>query len=674
MILDLENLRNSDQNESLVKDLNDTPQIALIFKKLYESLNETDRSSEMVEMYESLNTKTEVSEKVYNSAFKKLFKFRIDDLLSVNASKSVHKRCPNKHSQYKCKPCNKKITYKCLPYVITKPGKYSLCHDINFTSCPEDLFAISIDSDNVILDLREYKLQQVGGDPTIAVDIQPGHKNITVKNGTICGFKTPISGFVPAAGPGEEQLTLNGLTFTDLNLSNNGSTDQDISSGIYLDVSQSLRDFPKRQTNFYIFNVMIKRVKVNNCIGVFGIQAIFVDNLILENVQVNNLLQTEENNMVAFFILYSRNITVTNCQGNGTTNTWPFFNGRFVGGIFLGISDNIHVKDCQFNNTYGESNFLIAGGNFLSNHDAVYENVQFNGTTGGSGEDGFGLGALLINAVHVSDFVGQEYRGSGNKYIKCQFNNTKRLGDTPSVVPSQQIITGPAIASVSNLIFDNCESVNNTTTNPNYSSYGFFITSTPDPVSPFDEVNNVTFRNCITSDISSPLQSLGFLIDSFEPIRNIVFENCIVQRIQGFSATGIITISVENVFIRGCRVSDVKGQNPTSSGILVLSCINPVICNNNVNDCTNGIFNAFSEHGLIQNNKVDNCILSGYNDLSLLTTNCSWINNTAFNNGSPSTVLTNYSINWAGVPPITEGDFVNYPIGSEKAYNISMIP
>ncbi len=83
---------------------------------------------------------------------------------------------------------------------------------------------------------------------------------------------------------------------------------------------------------------------------------------------------------------------------------------------------------------------------------------------------------------------------------------------------------------------------------------------------------------------------------------------------------------------------------------------------------------GFSENGLIQTNKVDNCSISGYQDDRTPTTSSAWVDNTAFNNGTPASAAANYAINWAGVVPVTAGDLANYPTGSEKAYNVSLIP
>ena len=86
---------------------------------------------------------------------------------------------------------------------------------------------------------------------------------------------------------------------------------------------------------------------------------------------------------------------------------------------------------------------------------------------------------------------------------------------------------------------------------------------------------------------------------------------------------------------------------------------------------------SFSEKGLIQNNKIDNCSISCYQD-DAPTTLSAWVNNTAFNCGTcPQncpTQFTNYDIDFAGVRPVDAGSLVSYPVGGNKYYNLSLVP
>ena len=81
-------------------------------------------------------------------------------------------------------------------------------------------------------------------------------------------------------------------------------------------------------------------------------------------------------------------------------------------------------------------------------------------------------------------------------------------------------------------------------------------------------------------------------------------------------------------------------------------------------------------NGVICQNKVDNCSVSGYTDLGFTdgvsTTTSAWTENQAFNCGSGHS--DNYNITWVGVPPVQEGSIGagSYPTGSEKWFNLSL--
>ncbi len=86
---------------------------------------------------------------------------------------------------------------------------------------------------------------------------------------------------------------------------------------------------------------------------------------------------------------------------------------------------------------------------------------------------------------------------------------------------------------------------------------------------------------------------------------------------------------------------------------------------------------GFSENGLIQDNEVDNCSISCYEDDAPVTSSA-WVNNTAFNCGMPPSIPpsseTNYTINFAGCRPIDVGSLEAYPKDGHKYFNLSLVP
>lgn len=85
---------------------------------------------------------------------------------------------------------------------------------------------------------------------------------------------------------------------------------------------------------------------------------------------------------------------------------------------------------------------------------------------------------------------------------------------------------------------------------------------------------------------------------------------------------------------------------------------------------------GYSENGVIKDNVVDNCSVSGYEDTRPVTTTSAWINNVAMNNGTPCIDATNYDIVWSPGPYPVDSGFVGgpYPAGTNKWINMSLKP
>jgi hypothetical protein len=115
--------------------------------------------------------------------------------------------------------CNVFITS--LPFTITAQGHY--CFDRNLSTAITSGAAITINSDFVVLDLNNFKLG--GGSAglgTTAVGIEStNHRNITIRNGNIRGFKIGIHLTGPASNTASgghviENNLLDGITHVGL--------------------------------------------------------------------------------------------------------------------------------------------------------------------------------------------------------------------------------------------------------------------------------------------------------------------------------------------------------------------------------------------------------------------------------------------------------------------------
>lgn len=564
--------------------------------------------------------------------------------------------------------------------------------------------SIIIAADDVVLDLCNHQLQPKFASNFIGIEIIPGHRNITVTNGTISGFKTDgthparaIHAFIPESTP---QLTLNTLLFTDLVLTDNGG---EIAfpngiEGTAIFLESELSDFPQRQTRFAFFNVTIQRVKANQSVGNSIIGVTFAQNLRFEDTQANDLTLAIDGDPGAAFVLRSENVTIFNCQFNNVTHTDPFAIFGLCGGLAIFSSNNILLKDTQSNNIFG-SQFIVTGAFFSGCQDALIENCQFNQVTGGDGLEGFGVGSTIISGIHISDSPNQEFSTKGLKFINCQFNDITRLGTTKTLFNPLAFVEGSDIITFQDAVFESCQAIRIKTENPFYSARGWLISSFPqDPVPPFGDIANILFKDCFVSQIAATNDVFGiaFHVEPSEGkssiLKNIVVEDCVVQRVFSSSSVGKVggiaeyslvgpspLLHLKNFLVKNCRVCDVHGGGSAlSAGILVESVQNPVISNNSVSDCENGILftgqeevPGFVEKGLVQENNVSNCTVSGYRD-NRCPTNSAWLNNVAFNNGTPATHKTNYLIHWGGRPPVCKGDLAKYP-KCEGIQNVSLL-
>jgi parallel beta-helix repeat protein len=110
-----------------------------------------------------------------------------------------------------------------LPYTITAPGFYYLDRDLNITASFVPNSAITVNADNVTIDLMGFSLACSGGGDTSGIGI-PGRKNVEVRNGTVRGF--PASGIYDGSGGYNYR-------FINLRLENNGIRGIDLSNGYY---------------------------------------------------------------------------------------------------------------------------------------------------------------------------------------------------------------------------------------------------------------------------------------------------------------------------------------------------------------------------------------------------------------------------------------------------------
>jgi hypothetical protein len=93
-------------------------------------------------------------------------------------------------------------TIDAVPFVITKPGTYTLAKDLTLHSVrgPGATTAMTVEASNVVIDLGGftlfgYKTPSGGvtdGISNVATGISPSITNLTIQNGTITGFDLAV--------------------------------------------------------------------------------------------------------------------------------------------------------------------------------------------------------------------------------------------------------------------------------------------------------------------------------------------------------------------------------------------------------------------------------------------------------------------------------------------------
>ena len=327
------------------------------------------------------------------------------------------------------------------------------------------------------------------------------------------------------------------LTFTDLSVLECGIPDSPnyFGSGINLD-SNAIDDTTGNPSQIAFQNIIITNCHVNRCFGNGSITIYIGDDVIIKNTQANDLFTTVEFDLHPNFSgtygynLICNNLQMFKCQGNGASNVDPV--GFIVGGASIENCVNVYVKECQFNDTFGDNVEIACGANLEENQNALYENCQFNNTRGGDG-------VVYVNGVHMSDNNLDQTEANGVKFLNCQFNGL-RISPTNGV--SNQV-SGTFIFTSRNIVFENCQATN--IINDSFSdAFGFGIGTNSESTLPeFSSGRNITFLNCIASDIESNRRAIGIRLfgtadnnsGQEASLINMVVENCISERIHSTS-------------------------------------------------------------------------------------------------------------------------------------------
>jgi parallel beta-helix repeat protein len=378
---------------------------------------------------------------------------------------------------------------------ITCPGVYFLPCDIVFNPYSTNQSAIVIDSDDVVLDLNGHTLSQGNTNaPTFGVLIN-GHKNVTIKNGTIKKFTQNgirlnanssiiwldrITGYNNGniAG-GQSTGAVSGTTSQDIKITNSTLTQNVGAGAVFGGITKLYVDNSHFDDNTGATNVVFSQSPSSPLLpGTIsaGLAVVFLTN-------------------VPDFATSSKNAVVTNSTFSGHQATFFTFG---LGTINLGVTGitatsnikSIYVENCVAQNNTAlnqpgipDTAFAAEGMTFLVS-DAVIKNCQISNITNTSTfnlshVDGITIDGtnIVVENINVADITGNVTTGSYgfyalnvNQYViykNCKaltvtnaapFNDVS-IGFAFGFSSVQTGIIGPAQPGLG-IIFDQCVAEN----------------------------------------------------------------------------------------------------------------------------------------------------------------------------------------------------------------------
>lgn len=471
------------------------------------------------------------------------------------------------------------------------------------------LAAITIDADNVIINLNGLSLSEGNGtEGVVGIEIIPGHKNITIQNGTITGFTAAaINAFTPETAP---LATTSELNFINLTVIDNAPEGigflAKAASGICLNtfVSNNPADYA---TDFAYSNVTVLNCNINRN-GVTNCYFSLINGLKIENSQINEAFAQ------GGFVPTIANLDMSSCANVKMLNST--FNNAHQGSdqpfvIFL-INLNLHgienaiIENCQFNDPIGNNAIFLCHSFGDLQKNFLWENCQFNGLRAGPS-------ALLPDLFLIGGGpTPGPVKSSGIEFINCQFNDAfHESGGALGIV-------GLIILLIDDLVIEDCQFSHFQSDSGGCVGIYFQNAGAGDQSVDAESKFNLTIRNTLITGLTSVGESEAIIYQGFNSphfrastsafVKNILNDNLTISKIYSSDPTAIVAgiisldevmdqtslpIITQNLFIRNSFISDIRrtvaGSTDNIAGIYLNSVVNPIIENNTISDTVNGI-------------------------------------------------------------------------------------
>lgn len=376
----------------------------------------------------------------------------------------------HKHPQ-KEKICHHTVITK-LPYTIRQPGYYTLCGNLGYNPRKPNTTAITINSSNVVLDLKNSTLfQQTGNNvPATGIFINPNFSSISIvgENGFIQGFQ---GWGINCPGPNDviilQDFTLQGCgSDARVNAGDDTNAVFSIDGGINIGTIGTLPVITDLVSDIVISNIRVLNNKNS------GLQVSNPEQLIIEDTVIDGTFsEVPSFGVTALQIIGPDQADpmppIKNVQINRTTISNTFcrtiesFDPQFVPdgvlGVHAGGINNLSVTDSTFTGTFCAANnddpkapFIFFSLNFQIRG---IENIVFNNCTFSDAQgDRWTVG---VQNFHSSANTGSSPPDPGLLDTKgFVIKNCVASGTTGFYVS-----TGFSVYYNKNMVLENCQSM-----------------------------------------------------------------------------------------------------------------------------------------------------------------------------------------------------------------------
>lgn len=400
---------------------------------------------------------------------------------------------------------------------INKPGVYRFKKNIEVYFREDDVAAIVINSDNVVLDLNQYRLTQDADTANnIGILIAPDVWSVTIKNGTVEEF----SGFGIVAAP-----WTGNLQFKDLLITGNGwdgefelPDDLDHSGGILLDGSYDP-----------IWDVRVENCRIlwnyngDDDVAFSGLAAVGVIKFVMKNTDICDNWVESDYSCVGAEFMRSSDVTIDGCHFDDNWIEADDDNYSHVYGVLFNETEdsdddsnenqNIKITNCTANRMGGDPT-EVGGFGFYKSRNIFVENCESYGN---------------FNYLNDEDDDFDDTAVSGFQFYICDhFNvNNCRAYDHRTDDPSNRMIGGFDIVASNYGVISNC-----------HAAY----------------CNNDGGAGICAGFLVEPFTGR----DGYDRSIGIVFENCISERNEGgtgdaYPSGGFVLAKAEEAKIINCE-------------------------------------------------------------------------------------------------------------------------